>query len=280
LILSEAAGKDAYKVLTIHPLKELTIEDVPASSGSANQFHIVVAGTPQPQKMLIDAKSKEVKAEFVKRIKQQIDEVNINERVYGVPLVTLVTREKSNDGIPFLVKTTVEYLKTKKETEGLFRISGGTAEVGQLKETFNKLVEPPKTPLNLTANSAHSVAAVLKAFFRELPEPLLGFETYSKIQKIAELKETDDIAGCIAVLKSIVNGLPSANKNTMKYLAAFLSDVASRSSVNRMGLSNLAIVFGPNLLFPQEETLESILIIPKLNSVIQFLLEKHAEIFG
>jgi hypothetical protein len=36
------------------------------------------------------------------------------------------------------------------------------------------------------------VAAVLKAFFRELPEPLLGFETYGKIQQIAEKKESMD----------------------------------------------------------------------------------------
>ena len=44
--------------------------------------------------------------------------------------------------------------------------------------------------------------------------------------------------------------------------------------------ANMAIVFGPNLLFPSEETLETIMLIPKLNALFHFIIEHYAEIFG
>ena len=47
-----------------------------------------------------------------------------------------------------------------------------------------------------------------------------------------------------------------------------------------MTASNLAIVFGPNLLYPQEETLETIMLIPKMNALFLFMFEHYTEIFG
>lgn len=46
-----------------------------------------------------------------------------------------------------------------------------------------------------------------------------------------------------------------------------------------MTFSNLSIVFGPNLLYPEEETLENILLIPKLNTSIQCMIENYKDIF-
>ncbi len=77
----------------------------------------------------------------------------------------------------------------------------------------------------------------------------------------------------------MLRGLPKANYDLLKYLVNFLIFISSYGSVNKMTLSNISIVFGPNLLWPREETLESILSIPRLNGGIQFILESAKDLF-
>jgi hypothetical protein len=80
-------------------------------------------------------------------------------------------------------------------------------------------------------------------------------------------------------IKTMLRGLPKANYDLLKYLVNFLIFISSYGSVNKMTLSNISIVFGPNLLWPREETLESILSIPRLNGGIQFILESAKDLF-
>ena len=81
-------------------------------------------------------------------------------------------------------------------------------------------------------------------------------------------------------LRQVINSLPTKNQVIIKYLCGFLVSVSILGNVNKMTCANLAIVFGPNLLYPQQESLEAILRIPKINSVVQFLLERYLEIFS
>jgi hypothetical protein len=48
--------------------------------------------------------------------------------------------------------------------------------------------------------------------------------------------------------------LPPQNLAILKALFTFLREVAAKSDVNRMTASNLAIVFGPNLLWSRDAT--------------------------
>jgi len=80
-------------------------------------------------------------------------------------------------------------------------------------------------------------------------------------------------------LASIFSGLPSIHKVLLKHIILFVADVANYNKVNKMGLLNLAICFGPNFLRPQEETIESSLQISKVNVCCQLILEHHKEIF-
>jgi hypothetical protein len=61
---------------------------------------------------------------------------------------------------------------------------------------------------------------------------------------------------------------------------AFLRGFNSKGTVNKMTASNLAIVFGPNLLYPQEESLETIMLIPKMNSLFLFMFDNYVPLFG
>lgn len=113
----------------------------------------------------------------------------------------------------------------------------------------------------------NDIAAVLKLWFRELPEPLLTWELYhSFIDAASESRAGFDSLGDLATdrlapvaeiendrlrhirLHERINELPDPNYATLKFLMGHLDKVAQQEAVNQMSRSNLAIVFGPNLL--------------------------------
>lgn len=139
------------------------------------------------------------------------------------------------------------------------------------------MTEPQKEPINLSPFSPYSVAAIMKAFFRELPEPILTFAAYPALMDVAfsdeeKSKQVEDI-------KKALSSIPKANQALMRFLCEFLSYVASLNEKNKMTISNIAIVFGPNLIYAKEESIESILNIPKMNTIIQLILENHTKVF-
>lgn len=55
---------------------------------------------------------------------------------------------------------------------------------------------------------------------------------------------------------SVVNNLPEANKNNLRYLMKFLHKLTERSAENKMSSQNLAIAIGPSLLWSNGESME------------------------
>lgn len=51
-----------------------------------------------------------------------------------------------------------------------------------------------------------------------------------------------------------------------------------REDLNKMTASNLAVVFGPNLIWPENKTI-SLADIGPINSFTQYLLQNHSKIF-
>jgi len=51
-------------------------------------------------------------------------------------------------------------------------------------------------------------------------------------------------------LSILIKSLPERNRNLSRYLLEFIQKVVQNSHKNQMSDSNLAIVFGPNLLRP------------------------------
>ena len=49
----------------------------------------------------------------------------------------------------------------------------------------------------------------------------------------------------------ITTRLPEENYCVLKFIVTFLVEVVSQSVINKMTSSNLSIVFGPNLLWPE-----------------------------
>lgn len=177
-----------------------------------------------------------------------------NNRLFGVPLVSLVSEE---DKIPLIIETLLRTIEMHGlYTEGIYRKSGVSSKIKELKV---KMDENPDD-IDFETYQVHVLASVLKSFLREMPEPLLTFECYENFITAANLKEDEDR---VATLYDILNKLPPANYDLMERLVFHLARVALHEEVNRMSAASLAIVFAPcvlrtNKVVPAQDSLQDI----------------------
>ncbi|XP_030845207.1 rho GTPase-activating protein 8 isoform X3 [Strongylocentrotus purpuratus] len=191
-----------------------------------------------------------------------------------IPAVIQSLRENGAEGaIPKVVRETVEYLKRNGlRTEGLFRRCPNAITVKKVQEMYNR-----GDPVNFTdVGDVHVPALLLKAFFRELPEPIMTFDLYDDILKIHNLQDNTDRA---EECKSLIHDrLPEENRLIFTYLMKLLREVSCLSSENQMSDSNLAIVFGPNLVWSRDAS-ASLSAMAQINSFIATILFNYEHIF-
>ncbi|XP_015273466.1 PREDICTED: protein FAM13A-like [Gekko japonicus] len=162
-------------------------------------------------------------------------------RVFGVGLAELQQQGLSRDGVPTLVWEIVEYLtRHGLASEGLFRVNGNLKTVEHLRAKYEngEAVELP------AEGDVSSAASLLKLFLRELPD---GVITSALHPKFIQLYQDKQNAGQnTSALRELLSQLPEAHYSLLKYLCQFLRRVAEHHTENRMTVSNLATVFGPN----------------------------------
>lgn len=160
----------------------------------------------------------------------------------GVPLHECPPSHE-NQYVPWLVSQCCRVVEAKGlETVGVYRIPGNSAAVAALSATVNGT----GGPLDLTDprwGDVHVVSSLLKAFFRQLPDPLAGL--YPRFIAAARVPQG---AQRLAALRALVHELPVHNFETLKFLMQHLKKVVAHSDTNKMEARNLAIVFGPTLV--------------------------------
>jgi len=189
---------------------------------------------------------------------------------FGVSL-QFIKENHGGEVIPPLVRQCVEYLTTPDalETEGLFRRS---ANVTLIKELQNKVNQGQ--PIDFNGN-VHIAAVLLKTFLRELEEPLMTFDLYDEITQFPTISK-EERPRHVKIL--ILEKLPVDNYLVLKYIVQFLSKVMDRCDLNKMTSSNLAVVFGPNLVWSQAGQLSLSAIAP-INMFTDFVLVNQDQIF-
>uniref|UniRef100_A0A2K5ITH8 Rho-GAP domain-containing protein n=1 Tax=Colobus angolensis palliatus TaxID=336983 RepID=A0A2K5ITH8_COLAP len=91
----------------------------------------------------------------------------------------------------------------------------------------------------------HCVSSLCKAYFRELPDPLLTYRLYDKFAEAVGVQlEPERLVKILEVLRE----LPVPNYRTLEFLMRHLVHMASFSAQTNMHARNLAIVWAPNLL--------------------------------
>ncbi|KAJ6658998.1 hypothetical protein lerEdw1_019635 [Lerista edwardsae] len=137
--------------------------------------------------------------------------------VFGMPLETHLRTSGREIALP-LEACVMMLLTSGMQEEGLFRLAAGASVLRKLKYCLAS----GSSTLEQFYADPHAVAGALKCYLRELPQPLMTFELYDDWLKAA------------------------------RYLIRFLAKLAEHQEVNKMTPSNIAIVLGPNLLWPQQ----------------------------
>eukprot|EP00123_Amoebidium_parasiticum_P014903 comp22693_c0_seq2/m.35160 comp22693_c0_seq2/g.35160 ORF comp22693_c0_seq2/g.35160 comp22693_c0_seq2/m.35160 type:complete len:1112 (-) comp22693_c0_seq2:533-3868(-) len=164
---------------------------------------------------------------------------------FGCPLNKLPEmKEGAGSGVPRLLEKVTEEIEAKGlGVQGIYRLSGKQQTVNYLQ---NKIDHDEKfTSIDLSAFDVNVLTNVLKLFLRELPDPLFTFEAFPKIKAAFQMS---NVADRNKRLKDIVDTLPPENQRTLAYLMRHLKRVAANEQVNKMNVSNLAVVMGPNIL--------------------------------
>lgn len=119
--------------------------------------------------------------------------------------------------------------------EGIFRVPGDIDEVNSQKLKLDRW----EVPTDIT--DPHVPASLLKLWFRELHEPLIPEQFYEKC-----VNNCDDPTIAVALAMS----LPEVNRLVLSYLIRFLQifSLPNNSSVTKMDVNNLSMVWAPNCL--------------------------------
>ena len=90
------------------------------------------------------------------------------------------------------------------------------------------------------------VASALKLYLRELPDSLIPQKLASKFEAAAALPSAEQAP----LLLELMEEVPPLNRLMLGWLTVHMTHVAQQSSVNKMSLPNLVIVFSPTLQIP------------------------------
>lgn len=91
-----------------------------------------------------------------------------------------------------------------------------------------------------------------------------------------ELDQSEKLSQASCLL---LERLPDENYEVLKYIVEFLAKVIDRSDLNKMTSSNLAIVFGPNLLWSRREQ-ASLNSITHINQFAEYIFRHHHLLFS
>ena len=167
-------------------------------------------------------------------------------RKYGVD--TSLGVGPSQLRIPMLIEDIILALRQKDmSVEGIFRLNGNIKNLRELTEQIN--ATPLKSP-NYSSYSAVQLAALMKKWLRELPNPLLTFNLYDlwissrRQENPLKAKRVLQLSYCL---------LPRSHRNLLEVLLYFFSWVASFAEIDeetgsKMDTHNLATVLAPNIL--------------------------------
>ncbi|XP_061472471.1 rho GTPase-activating protein 44 isoform X7 [Rhineura floridana] len=137
-------------------------------------------------------------------------------------------------------------LECGMQEEGLFRVAPSASKLKKLKAALDCCV----VDIQEYSADPHAIAGALKSYLRELPEPLMTFELYEEWIQASNIQDQDKR---LQALWNALEKLPKPSYNNLRYLVKFLAHLTEYQDANKMTPSNIAIVLGPNLLWPQTE---------------------------
>ncbi|CAA7267418.1 unnamed protein product [Cyclocybe aegerita] len=215
------------------------------------------------------------------------DKKNVKKKgVFGVPLELLVEREGSDSllgatratlRVPSFIDDVISAMRQMDmSVEGIFRKNGN---IRRLRDLTDAIDRDPST-VDLSLDNPVQLAALLKKFLREMPDPLMTFKLHRLFCASQSLPSEEDRRRYLHLISLL---LPKSHRDTMEVLFVFLKWVASFAHMDaetgsKMDLGNLATVIAPSIIYARgrdaarDETFSGV-------RVITSLLEDQDEYF-
>eukprot|EP00040_Diaphanoeca_grandis_P030942 m.183985 g.183985 ORF g.183985 m.183985 type:complete len:587 (-) comp32174_c0_seq4:148-1908(-) len=223
-----------------------------------------------------------VSVKLQKTTKRNKEKKGHDSNCFGVNLETLVAREKKENigstrrqaDVPLIFTRILNFLMKRGLTEeGIFRKAGSAARTKVLREKCNAA----RGDIDFDEINArpHDVAALFKQFLRETPEPLLSS---AHLQAFYMTQDLDEKHQQVYALQLLSMQLSQVHRKCLKLLLDFLAMVARNVDKNKMGVSNLAVVFAPSLFFIRgkggQQIAKEVEMQVSTASALQLLIEK------
>ena len=170
--------------------------------------------------------------------------------LFGGSLHSILRRPDTKDGIPALVRILMGKLLINGAAglrlEGIFRVPGDAWEMREMRRQINERADA--AALVQACDDMHSVAGMLKMFFRELSEPVLTYELYDDLIRCSAAMNGPMEAADTTELAALIKRIPPGNFDLLRCLMLFLGQAVHYTSESKMNVNNTAAVFAPNLL--------------------------------
>ena len=116
-------------------------------------------------------------------------------------------------------------------------------------------------------------------YLRQLPEPVIPWDHYKSFYEGIRLLCLNEPEGKLELIRQLAL-LPRTNYNLMKYVCEFLYEVQMFEATNKMGIMNLATVFGPNIFRPMEESTSTLMETTAMSQkFVHLLIQQHTDMF-
>ncbi|XP_051985478.1 rho GTPase-activating protein 31-like [Xyrauchen texanus] len=164
------------------------------------------------------------------------------EKVFGCDLLEHLTSTMQE--IPQVLRSCSEFIEEHGVVDGIYRLSGVSSNTQKLRSEFDSEGTPDFCK-DVYLQDIHCVSSVCKAYFRELPNPLLTYELYDHFADAVAVQLEDER---LVKIKEVLKDLPLPHYRTLEFLMRHLVKMSTHASQTNMHTRNLAIVWAPNLL--------------------------------
>ncbi|XP_062843341.1 rho GTPase-activating protein 31 [Trichomycterus rosablanca] len=164
------------------------------------------------------------------------------DKVFGCDLAEHLAT--TNQEIPQVLRSCSEFIEEHGVVDGIYRLSGVSSNTQKLRSEFDT-EGTPDLYKDVYLQDIHCVSSLCKAYFRELPNPLLTYQLYDHFAEAVAVQLEHER---LVKIKEVLKELPVPHYRTLEYLMRHLVRMSTHSSETNMHSRNLAIVWAPNLL--------------------------------
>ncbi|XP_050666120.1 uncharacterized protein LOC126966218 isoform X2 [Leptidea sinapis] len=190
-------------------------------------------------------------------------------RLFGVSLSRLC----GGTPPPVLLQVMKRLRSLAPHTHGVFRRSANAKALRLLRDKLDAMGPWAESCTELDRAPVLLLAALVKEFFRALPQPLLVAELYPAWLQVLSLPQTEKVAA----VRSLLLKLPKPHYNMLTYFVCLLQAISKKSNINLMCPMNLGVCVGPSLLWPSVPCDKAPKAVPM---VVELLIVKAESLFG